>query len=118
MDDVIGLLGDNIMRLDYKTKVHCVHIISTKFKSEIEKIQNFAPLYLSIIDGLEAAETSLVAPMMTISSELGFGADSNVMKRITNVIANQINEIGLVDCAKLAFNFKNDSITYHLLHQR
>ena len=40
------------------------------------------------------------------------------MAKISKIISNQINYIGLIDCAKLAFYFKSDSITYALLHQR
>ena len=108
----------NINRLDYGTKVQCVHILSTKYRSDLQKIPEFGPLYLSIIDGLEAAEATFISPILSISKGMGLGPDSNVMTKISKIISNQINYIGLVDCAKLAFYFQPDSITYALLHQR
>ena len=118
--EAIQILGKfpNINRLDYGTKVQCVNILSTKYKTDLSKIPQFGPLYLSVIDGLEAAEALFIAPILSISKEIGLGPESNVMMKISKIVSNQINYIGLVDCAKLAIHFKKDSITYALLHQR
>lgn len=118
--EAIQILNDvpNINLLDYGTKVQCVNILSTKYKSDLEKIPQFGPLYVSVIDGLEAAESIFIAPILSISKGMGLGPESNVMTKISKIVSKQINYIGLVDCAKLAVHFKKDSITYALLHQR
>ena len=118
--EAIQILNDvpNINLLDYGTKVQCVNILSTKYKSDLEKIPQFGPLYVSVIDGLEAAESIFIAPILSISKGMGLGPESNVMTKISKIVSKQINYIGLVDCAKLAVHFKKDSITYALLYQR
>ena len=40
------------------------------------------------------------------------------MRRMSDILVNEINELGLMDCVRLANNFSLDSSTYTLLHER